>query len=193
MWFASLDEAAARLAAAVLARALPAPAIVLAVGDESRLLAEAVAAGSGAPVEVPRVERLPLPFYPRLAFGALAADGHHYADPVVCADHSLTAREIGRLCRARLPALRGRGWRRPEPLAGRSVVLVARALCTGHRALALSASARARGAGPLLLAAACGARDAIDRVEAAAPLVVLAASDGPRFDPDACFGPAPSA
>ena len=189
MRFHSLDEAAARLVEALSPVPLPAPHRVFGVGEESRPMAERVAARLASPVEVRRVELLPLPWYPRITLGALTPDNHHYADPVVAADHSLGAREVAQLCRDRLPALRGPGWRKPPSLAGATALVIARSLTTGYRALALCASLKGAGAGKVVVASPCATRDAIDRVESAAPLVVLAPSDAARFDPDSFFPP----
>jgi putative phosphoribosyl transferase len=192
MKFAGIDDAAEHLAARLEALGLPRTKVVLAVGHDSLPLAQRVGARLGAArIEAPPVELLALPWYPRLAFGALTADNHHYIDAVVTADHSLGAREIAQLCRERLGALRGGGggWRRPRPVGEVDVVLVSRGLSTGYRALALAASARAGGAAEVLVAAPCGARDAVARLAPAARAVVLHVSDAPRFDPDDCWQP----
>ena len=188
MKFISVEDAAQQLVKALVGPDAPAlrhPPLVLICSDEDAPLATRVGELLGAPARPLRVAHLVLPWYRRLPLGALTEDNHHYVDPVVAADHSIGAREIAQLCQGQIAELRGPGWRPAPPHGAVSAIVVARALSTGYRALALAASAQAGGAREVIVASPCGARDAIHRVESAARLVVLASSDGPRFDPDA--------
>lgn len=191
---ATLEQIAAALVEALTGPAAPAlrhRPLVLITSDDDAPLASRVGARLGAQTLPLRVAHLVLPWYRRLPLGAITEDNHHYIDPVVAADHSIGAREIAELCRDQLPALRGPDWHPAPPHGAISAIVVSRALSTGYRALALAASARAGGAREVIVATPCGARDAVDRVESAARLVVLATSDGPRFDPDSVVSRAP--
>ena len=71
--------------------------VVLAVGDEGRAVAGPVAARAGAPLGLYRVVDLVLPWRPKVAFGAITDDNHHYIDPeIVAGPMYAAARATGR-------------------------------------------------------------------------------------------------
>jgi putative phosphoribosyl transferase len=164
--------------------------IVVAIGEDGLTVARACAGALAAPLGWYGAAALRLPWRPSLSFGAVTDDDHHYLDAEVVADHCLGTREIAAVARAALPLLRAARPRRPD-LVGRAVVLVADALDTGYRALAVARAARAAGAAHIAVATPCAARDAADRVAASGLVTIsLVVSDAPRFDADAFYPPA---
>lgn len=184
MTFADADDAARQLAERLRGAApeFANPTVVIGVGDDGKRVAEPLAAALALPLGDYAVGQMVLPWRPKLAFGALTDDNHHYTDAEIVTDHSLGAREQGQLARALLASLRARRPARPK-LAGERVLIVGAALSTGYRVLAVAASVKAAGAAGVMVAAPCAARDAVERVAAARlPVLCLVVSDGPLFD-----------
>lgn len=177
-------ESAGRLLVEPVRAVGPGDVAVLGLGDKGAAVAAPLAAALGRPASRLRVGALTLPWRPRVTFGAVTEDDHHYVDPDIVADMALGAREIAQIARAAQAALRAAGgpagW---PPLQGRAAIVVGHALSTGYRALAAAAAAKARGASSVIIAAPCAAGDAAERIAAAATarLVTLHVSERPRF------------
>ena len=99
-------------------------------------VAAEVASALHAPLDVLVVGKVGVPGHEELALAAVAADGHIAANPSVIAAVGLTADEVDLLAGRQVQALARRagelrGGRAPEPLAGRTVVIVDDGMATG--------------------------------------------------------------
>lgn len=118
------------------------------------VVAAEVARALSAPLDVVVVRKLGVPWHPELAFGAVGEDDVRVLVPEVVGRvdeeqvEQVSARERAEVAR------RARAWRgvRPQPVAGRSVVLVDDGIATGATAEAAVQVLRARGVEHLVLA-----------------------------------------
>jgi putative phosphoribosyl transferase len=99
-------------------------------------VAAEVAVALDAPLDVLVVGKVGVPGHEELALAAVADDGHIAANPSVIAAVGLTEREVADLARDQVAALARRagelrGGRKPEPLGGRTVVIVDDGMATG--------------------------------------------------------------
>ncbi|HEX5944646.1 MAG TPA: phosphoribosyltransferase family protein [Acidimicrobiales bacterium] len=99
-------------------------------------VAAEVASALHAPLDVLVVGKVGVPGHEELALAAVAADGQIAANPSVIAAVGLTADEVADLAGRQVRALARRagelrGGRAPEPLAGRTVVIVDDGMATG--------------------------------------------------------------
>jgi putative phosphoribosyl transferase len=134
------------------------PAVVLGLPRGGVIVAAAVAAELGAPLDAFVVRKLPLPGRPELAMGAVAAGGVLVWNDAVLRQHrprpadveAVVARERAELAR-REAAYRGD---RPAPeLAGRTAVLVDDGVATGATARAALLAVRTLGPARAVVAA----------------------------------------
>ncbi len=136
-------------------------------------VAAEVAAALRAPLDVILVRKLGLPAHRELAMGALGEGGVRVLDEAIVRRAGVTDAELAhveRIERAELErrADQLRGVRAPEPLAGRTVIVVDDGVATGATARAACEVARARGAAAVVLAVPVAPNDWIERLGAAA-------------------------
>ncbi|MFN8050159.1 MAG: phosphoribosyltransferase family protein [Acidimicrobiales bacterium] len=120
-------------------------------------VAAEVARSLGAPLDVLLVRKLGVPFQPEVAMGAIAEGGvelvdRHLVRGLGISDDDVTATTERELHELRRRAVRYRGDRPPQPLAGRTVVVVDDGVATGSTARAACIAARMRGAAHVVLA-----------------------------------------
>lgn len=155
--FRDRAAAGAELAAAVIARRLRAPVIVLGLPRGGVPVAFAVASALGAPLDVMVARKIGMPGEPELAIGAIAAGNVLVQEPHAAhrmlhgaAFAQLIEREQAELERRERAYRRGRP---PLDLQDRTVVLVDDGLATGATMLAAIRAARAAGARRVVAAA----------------------------------------
>lgn len=174
------DQLARRVAEVVGDR----PVVVLGLTRGGVPVALEVARRLHAPLDVLIVRKLGVPYQPELAMGAVGEDGvlvvsenvRRQADVSENAFNRVVERERREIERRRC---RLRGHRRPVEMAGRPVVVVDDGVATGATAQAACRVARARGAGPVILAAPVIADDTIARLgEDADEVVALVEATG---------------
>lgn len=143
-----------------------------------------VAKALAAPLDVLVVRKLGVPGQPELAFGAIGEDGVRVINEAVLRHVVISDAEIGeveaeqRTELARRVARYRRG-RTPQPLAGRTVLIVDDGFATGSTARAACLVARARGAAKVVLAAPIGAPDTVAELHSCADDVVCPCA--PRY------------
>ncbi len=116
-----------------------------------------VARGLGAPLDVIVVRKLGVPFQPELAMGAVGEGGVRVVDKRVQSAAGVSAEEFAAVEARERTELerrvrRFRGGRPPEPIAGRTAIIVDDGIATGSTARAACQVARAHGATRVVLA-----------------------------------------
>ena len=116
-----------------------------------------VARALGAPLDVIVVRKLGVPFQPELAMGAVGEGGARVVDKRVQTAAGVSAEELAAVeARERTELQRRvgrfRGGRPPEPIAGRTAIIVDDGIATGSTARAACQVARAHGATRVVLA-----------------------------------------
>jgi putative phosphoribosyl transferase len=177
--FADREDAGRRLAPAVAAAPATsaAPTVVLALPRGGVPVAAPVAALLGAPLDVLVVRKLGQPGRPELGLGALAEDGVPIWNAALLRDLGLTADDVADVVPREAAELRRRvdhyrDGRPPEPVAGRTVVVVDDGLATGLTAYAAVANVRARGASRVVLAVPVAAAPSVRWLRSSADDVV---------------------
>ncbi len=175
---------AGRLLAPHVAAAQPAFPVILALPRGGIPVAAAVAEALEAPLDIIVVRKIGAPGNPELAIGAVAEGGVEVVDPQMIAALDIPPADL-RDATARAEAeLVGRGRRLrgatpPRDLADCTAVIVDDGLATGATAAAAVASARARGAARVIVAAPVGSVDGATRLAGVADAVVV-----PLLPPD---------
>jgi putative phosphoribosyl transferase len=177
--FADRDDAGRQLAPAV-AEALGATAqpLVLALPRGGVPVAAPVAAVLGAPLDVLVVRKLGQPGRPELGVGALAEGGEPLWNIDLLRELGLAPDRLARVVESEAAELRRRveryrGGRLPEPVDGRTVVLVDDGLATGVTAMAAVHRVRAGGAARVALAVPVAAAETARRLRRQAEVVCL--------------------
>lgn len=129
-------------------------------------VAAEVAAALHAPLDVLVVGKVGVPGHEELALAAVAADGHIAANPSVIAAAGLTAGEVTDLADRQVRALARRAHdlrdgREPEPLAGRTVVIVDDGMATGATMRVAVDVVRGRSPGAVVAAVPVAAAEAV--------------------------------
>ena len=179
---------AGRQLAARLQADPPADPVVLGLPRGGVPVAAEVARALGAPLDVLVVRKVGVPWYEELAMGAVGEEGAVVRNAEVVRgagleEQALRAAEDRQRIEVERRARLFRGGRRPEPLGGRTALIVDDGIATGATVRAACAIARARGAArvvvavpvaaPQALADLCGGAD-----PAADAIVCLEAPDG---------------
>jgi putative phosphoribosyl transferase len=176
--FRDRADAGARLAGRLAHLASRRP-VVLGLPRGGVPVAAVVATMLDAPLDVALVRKLGVPYQPELAMGAIGEDGVRVlndevrrAAQVAGPDlASVEARERAELDRR---VVRYRSGRSPEPLAGRTVIVVDDGIATGSTALAACEVARARGAAYVVLATPVAPRSTVEHLARVADEIVCA-------------------
>jgi putative phosphoribosyl transferase len=164
----------------LLAAAPPAGAVVLALPRGGVPVGAEVAAALGAPLDLCVVRKVGLPGQPEVGAGAVTEDGVVLLDAGLLRRVRLTAEDLEPVVVAERTELRRRvaEYRAgvpPEPLTGRTAVVVDDGLARGVTALAGVRSARARGAAEVVLAIPVSSREGYRRVAEECDAVVCPA------------------
>ena len=140
-------------------------------------VASEVAEALSAPLDVIVVRKLGLPSQPELGMGAIGEDGVRVLDPELIrragvspgAVEAVEQRERVELARR---ARRFRGDRLPEPIEGRTAIIVDDGIATGGTARAALRVARAHGAARVVLAVPIAAPEAVRELASVADDVI---------------------
>ncbi|GAA4790744.1 phosphoribosyltransferase family protein [Actinomycetospora chlora] len=180
MTFDDRDDAGRRLASR-LRHLAGRDLVVLAVPRSGVPVAAVVAQALGAPLDVVVTRRLGVPFQPGVAMGAIGEEGARVLDDDVVRAAGASATELAEV-EARERALldaslrRYRAVRAPEPLDGRTALIVDDGAVAGSTAVLACRIARARGAARVevaMPACAIGALPALREVADAVLVVEL--------------------
>lgn len=176
MRFANRTEAGRRLAGR-LAGLRDADPVVLGLPRGGVAVAHEVASALAAPLDVIVVRKLGLPYQPELAMGAIGEGGVRVLNERVVRSARVGEEQISAVEkreRARLEARvrRLRGSRPPQPLAGRTAVIVDDGIATGATARAACLVARAAGAARVVLAVPVAPPESVERLAQDADEVV---------------------
>ncbi|MFJ4166601.1 phosphoribosyltransferase [Microbacterium sp. NPDC089698] len=168
--FADRADAGRRLAALLVADP-PADAVVLGLPRGGVPVAAEVARALGAPLDVLVVRKVGVPWQPELAMGAVGEEGAAVRNPDVVRASGIderTLRTAERRERAEVERRAGlfRGGRPPEPLAGRTALIVDDGIATGATVRAACAIARARGAARVVVAVPVAPPEALEALRA---------------------------
>jgi putative phosphoribosyl transferase len=175
--FADRRDAGRRLAALVRERR-PHDPVVVGLPRGGMVVASAVAAALGAPLDVLCVRKLGCPWQPELGIGALAEGSVRVVNERLVQElgigaallEEVTARETEELAR-RVRAYRGD--RPPCDVSGRTAVVVDDGLATGYTARAAILAVRERGAARTMLAVPVAPADEVEAMAAAVDDVVV--------------------
>jgi putative phosphoribosyl transferase len=164
----------------LLVAAPPREPVVLALPRGGVPVGVEVAAALGAPLDLVVVRKVGLPGQPEVGAGAVTEDGVVLLDGALLRRVHLTAADLEPAVAAERAELRRRvaayrAGEPPEPLAGRTAVIVDDGLARGVTALAAVRSARARGAAAVVLAVPVASREGTRRVAAECDAVVCPA------------------
>jgi putative phosphoribosyl transferase len=174
--FADRRDAGRRLAERLLPLTDEEP-VVVALPRGGVPVAEEVARGLGAPLEILAVRKLGAPHNPEYGIGAIAEDGTRVFDPEALAVLGIDNATLGAIVARESEELRRRviayrGDRPPLDLAGRTVIVVDDGVATGVTDTAALRSVRSRGPRWLLLAVPVGPPESIARLRGEADEVV---------------------
>jgi predicted phosphoribosyltransferase len=177
--FADRRDAGRRLAGqlADLSDDAAADVVVLGLPRGGVPVAAEVASALGAPLDVLVVGKVGVPGHEELALAAVADDGTVAVNPSVIAAVGLSDREVADLARRHATALAERaaelrGGRDPEPIEGRTVVVVDDGMATGATMRVALEVVRHRGPRQVIVAVPVAPLDAASVVAPAADRVV---------------------
>ena len=181
--FADRVDAGQRLAEA-LAHLAGTPAVALGLPRGGVVVAAEVARVLGCPLDVVVVRKLGAPIQPELAMGAIAEGGVRVLDQGIARDVGADERAIARVEERERAVLeervrRYRAGRPPEPLEGRTAIVIDDGIATGATARAACLSARAKGAASVVMAAPVAPTDAPSVLADVADALVVVASPSP--------------
>ncbi|MER6913496.1 phosphoribosyltransferase family protein [Streptomyces sp. NPDC000594] len=167
-FFADRDEAGRRLAERLAGLRELRP-VVLGLPRGGVPVAARVAEALGAPLDICLVRKLGVPSRPELGMGAIGEDGVRVINDPVVRRAGVTRAEVAAVEERERAVLAGRadryrGERPPEPLAGRTVIVVDDGVATGSTARAACRIVRARGAGRVVLAVPVAPPEWTDRL-----------------------------
>lgn len=172
--FVDRRDAGQRLAArlADLAGSEAGEVVVLGLPRGGVPVAAEVARALDAPLDVLVVGKVGVPGHEELALGAVADDGHAVINPAVVSATRLSDDEVAALARRRVEVLAERagelrGGRAPEPLAGRTVVVVDDGMATGATMRVAVDAVRRREAAAVVAAVPVASVEAAEAVGAA--------------------------
>ncbi len=163
------------------------PPLVLAVPRGGVPVAMGVARALGARLDLIVPRKLQIPWEPEAGFGAVTSDGTVSLNSQLLSRLGLPRKEVEAIVASTVEEVRRReaafrGDAPPPEVEGRPVVAVDDGIASGYTMIAALRSLRARGAGPLGVAAPCAPRDSVARVRPYADrVVVLELSSGPSF------------
>ncbi|WP_438853630.1 phosphoribosyltransferase [Agromyces sp. M3QZ16-3] len=145
-------------------------------------VAAAVAEGLGAPLDVIVVRKLGIPGQSEVAMGAIGEGGVRVIDDGLVRRARVSEARFAEVERHEQQTLdrrvaQLRGGREPEPLIGRTALVVDDGLATGATAEAACEVARARGARRVVLAVPVAPKDAASRVPSADAVVAVEVPD----------------
>ncbi|WP_430647183.1 phosphoribosyltransferase [Agromyces sp. GXS1127] len=145
-------------------------------------VAAAVAEGLDAPLDVIVVRKLGIPGQSEVAMGAIGEGGVRVVDDELVRRARVSDRRLAEVERQEQQTLgrrvvQLRGDRPPEPLAGRTALVVDDGLATGATAEAACEVARSRGASRVILAVPVAPKDAARRVPSADAVVAVEVPD----------------
>lgn len=150
--------------------------LVLGIPRGGVVVAAAVAAALGAGLGVVVTRKIPSPWHPEVAVGAVAPDGAAVVDAAAVGAAGLPAGYLEQAAQQAAAEIARRlaaytGGRPLSPLAGRPVVVVDDGLATGLTAEAAVAWLQRQGARQVVLAVPVGAADAVARLRRLCPVV----------------------
>lgn len=151
--------------------------VALAIPNGGVPVAAVIAGELDAELYLVIVRKLQIPDNPEAGFGALTSDGHLMLNHKLIDRLGLTEADVSRQKEKALQSIRSRQeyfGNRAEipPLNGRTTVIVDDGLASGFTMEAAIASARTRGAGPIVVAVPTSSRSAYRRVESKADRMV---------------------
>ena len=185
MQFRNRVAAGQALAAEVKRLDLAAP-VVLGVARGGVILAGEVARALAAPVDVLVPRKLPAPYSPEVAIGAVTEDGTMVLNQPVAAavgaDESyLATAQADALAEIRRRAEAYRGGRPARDLAGRTAVIVDDGVATGFTLVAAARGVRAARPQRLVIAVPVGASESIARLRGEADEIVCLVTPEPFY------------
>jgi putative phosphoribosyl transferase len=147
-------------------------AVVLGLPRGGVPVAAEVATALGAPLDVLVVGKVGVPGHEELALGAVADDGHLVLNPAVMAAVGLPEDEVMALARRHVAELAQRarqlrGGRDPQPIEGRTAVVVDDGMATGATMRVAVEVVERRDARLVVAAVPVASREAVDAVGAA--------------------------
>jgi len=185
--FEDRADAGRRLAALLVADPPPDP-VVLGLPRGGVPVAAEVARALGAPLDVLVVRKVGVPWQEEVAMGAVGEEGAAVRNPDVVRaagvdEQTLRAAERRERAEVERRARLFRGGRAPEPLDGRTALIVDDGIATGATVRAACAIARARGAARVVVAVPVAAPTALEELRSgpdpdADEVVCLEAPDG---------------
>jgi predicted phosphoribosyltransferase len=158
-----------------------APAVVLAIPRGGVPIGVAVARALGAPLDVLVAHKVSAPGEPELAIGAVATDGTARLEPWARDAGLVDAGSFRRAADAEIERARRReatlrAGRSPEPLTGRTAILVDDGMATGATMYVAVLAARSAGAARVVVAVPVASVEAVTAIRAVADVVVVAAT-----------------
>lgn len=171
---------------ALATRRFKAQAVVFALPRGGVPVGYEVASILAVPLDVFTVRKLGVPGQPELAMGAIATGGARVLNAGLIADIGITPEQIERVAAAEEIELhrRERAYRNhrpPEPITGRTVILVDDGLATGASMKAAIAAVKQSNPAELIVAIPVAPPDTVDEIAATVDYVVCLATPEPFY------------